>query len=239
MFPGLSKFSSDMSEFRRLLTDSLTLSIIVALPLATGLSIVAEPLVLFALGEKWVSAGPLVEVIALYGLTRIVGANSASAFLALRRPDVLAGIATVMLIARVPLFWWAITEWGVIGLAYAVLGLGVVQVVITLTILKRFSLVSIWDLAKSLWRAFVACALMVGSVELVSYYWLSGLHPGLEVGASVVVGTLSYVVAGYTLWHLSGRPENAEHMVVTFVAEKLADRGPFRRLASRRNQSPD
>lgn len=220
MFPGLSKFTSNMVEFRRLLKDSIVLSLVVGLPLAMGLSLVAAPLVHFVLGEKWIDTIPMIEVIAFYGLTRIVGANYAAAFLALRRPDVLLRVVAAMLLLRVPLFWWAIVEYGVQGLVYALAGIGMLQLAVTFGIFKMFSLISFSKLLFELWRSVLSTAVMAGVLVTLVDPWTSAFHPGLDLLVSVATGIVVYAGAMMLLWRSCARPAGPEQLIVDFIRDR-------------------
>lgn len=220
MFPGLSKFTDNMVEFRRLLKDSVVLSLVIGLPLAMGLSLVAAPLVQFALGDKWLETIPLIEVIAFYGFTRIVGANYAAAFLALRRPDVLLRVAAAMLVLRVPLFWWAIVEHGVHGLAYALAGIGMLQLAVTLAVFKVFSLISFSKVLAELWRSVLSTAAMAIVLVVAVDPWASAFHPGLDLFISVMAGIATYAVATILLWQGCGRPAGPEQLVISLLQRR-------------------
>lgn len=221
MFPGLSKLSGNIEEFKRLLNDSIALSLFVGFPLATGLSLVADPLVNVVYGEKWLSAIPLVEIIAFYGLARIVGANYASAFLALRRPDVLTRVVIGMILIRVPIFWWAIAEYGVHGLAYALAGVGALQLIVTFAVFSYFSLVSFGKLMAELWRPLLSTMAMAGVLMVLVGPWASTFHPALQLLFSITMGVAVYAGALLLLWQVCGRPAGPEQLAIGFLQGRI------------------
>lgn len=228
IFPGLSRLQTDTKEFRRLLCDSMAVATIVAVPVAIGLSLVAEPLTVFVLGEKWREAVPLLELLALASLASIVNANSASAFLAIRRPDVLARLVFLMLFVRIPVLLWAIMSWGALGAAYGILGLSALQICARLVLLSRFSLLSCFELLKNVWRSGVACAVMTAVILAVGETTTPFDHPGVELIVLVLLGSSVYLITVLGLWLAQGRPDGPERIALSLSREgleRLSQRG--------------
>lgn len=222
IFPGLARLTKNLDEFRRLLGDSMAVSFVAALPLAIGLSLVCEPLTVFALGEKWREAVPLLELLALASMVGLVNANSASAFLAIRRPDVLARFVFMMLFVRVPVLLWAITSWGALGAAYAVLALSMLQICIRLVLLSKFSLLNCTTLLVNVWRSGIACAAMTGVI--LSADSLVGRidQSGIELLVLALLGSSVYVAVLLGLWAAQGRPDGPERMILSMTRQGLA-----------------
>ena len=93
LMPGLSKLGNDPVQFRSLYLSTASLVLLVAIPAGVGVTTLAEQITIVALGEKWLAAIPLIEILALYGITRAVFAVSASAFMAFGRVDLLGKLS--------------------------------------------------------------------------------------------------------------------------------------------------
>ncbi|APZ43482.1 oligosaccharide flippase family protein [Acidihalobacter ferrooxydans] len=65
MFSGLSEVRTQADRGASLLIKMMTTMNLVVMPLGVGLSLVAEPAIRLAFGEKWLGAVPLLQVLAL------------------------------------------------------------------------------------------------------------------------------------------------------------------------------
>lgn len=219
MLPGLTRLSEDRGEFRRMLVDSITVSLLVALPIAVGLCLVADPLTRVALGNKWLDAIPLLQLLALASVGSVIYSNSTTAFLAVRRPDILARIVFAVFLVRVPAFYWAISTWGAIGAAYCLLGMSLFQAAVRIVLLSWFSLLSFAELSSKVWRSFVAVSVMTASIIVSQQTFLATVHPISDLLASATIGIISYSAASLTLWQMQSRPAGPEQLAFDTVSE--------------------
>ena len=64
LFPALSRMKHDLPKLRRAYLRVQAITCAIAFPMAAGLIVLAEPIVLLVLGEKWLPAVPLIQGIA-------------------------------------------------------------------------------------------------------------------------------------------------------------------------------
>jgi PST family polysaccharide transporter len=94
---GLVLFPAMAGIARAALADafltSLRYTLIVAAPIAAGLLILAEPLVLIAFGDQWRASIPVMQVLTLYALAGTVDIPAGIAYKSIGRVDVLLKLA--------------------------------------------------------------------------------------------------------------------------------------------------
>lgn len=224
MLPGLATLTGDRLEFRRMLADSITVSLLIALPIAVGLCLVADPLTRVVLGSKWLEAIPLLQLLALASVGAVIYSNSTTAFLAVRRPDILARIVFAVFLIRVPAFFWAISSWGAIGAAYCLLAMSVFQAVIRIGLLSRYSLVDFTDLIGRLWRSVVAVLLMAAAIVAAQETALVSVLPAVDLLVSTAIGSAVYVSVSLGLWGMQGKPSGPEQLALETVKEFVETR---------------
>lgn len=219
MLPGLTRLTDNRPEFRRMLVDSITVSLLVALPIAIGLCLVADPLTRVVLGSKWLEAIPLLQLLALASVGSVIYSNSTTAFLAVRRPDILARIVFAVFVIRVPAFLWAISTWGAMGAAYCLLAMSLFQAVVRLGLLTWFSLVEFSDFFGKVWRSLVSVALMAGAIVAAQETFLAGTHSVVELLASAMIGLVVYPTVSLGLWNMQGRLRGPEQLALETASE--------------------
>jgi len=86
ILPGFSKLSGDRVVLQQSFIDVLALTLLLGIPFAVGIGLTASPAVNLLLGNKWVDAIPLIQILVIYSLASIVGSNIGPLLLALGLP---------------------------------------------------------------------------------------------------------------------------------------------------------
>ncbi|MDW8356224.1 MAG: lipopolysaccharide biosynthesis protein [Bryobacterales bacterium] len=217
VFPGLSCSGGDLGKMRRTFLDWTAVCALLAVPAAVGLAAVAGPLVLVLMGEKWIGAVPVVQVLAfvsvVYGVTAITG----PACLALGEPRVITALMTLRLLALAPLTWWLVAREGVLGAAYAELAAMAVSGSAAVLLVHRRLQITIREFVGRVWRTLLASGVMaVGVCAFLQRLPAptSSLSALVPLIAAVVLGVVTYFAAVGLLWYLSGRPDGAERLLL-------------------------
>lgn len=218
VFPGYSILSRDTDALREGFRQVISLIVLVTLPAALGIAVVAEPLVLTLLGDKWADAVPLIQVLAFCGLVASLQSNLGYVFLAAGRARFVTGWSAALLLLQLPLVMVGALHYGVLGAATGLLASLIVPLPFVLVSLSRLIDLSLRDLHSITWRPLLSTAMMV-SVVLV---WLSSAAPASGIFnsplfllvSSVMLGAVTYAVAIVSSWLLAGRPPGPEAYVV-------------------------
>ncbi len=89
MLPTLSAYQDDLSTIKGLLRRSIKASSFVIFPMMIGLAIVAKPVVVILLTDKWLPSVPFVQIFCLIYLIYPINAANLQATTALGRSDIL------------------------------------------------------------------------------------------------------------------------------------------------------
>jgi O-antigen/teichoic acid export membrane protein len=121
-FPALSKVQDDLERLREGYFRSIHLTTIVAFPMSAGIIAVAPQFVPAVLGNDWAAMVPLMQVLALWGAQRALGANFGPLFKAIGRPDISTKIQALKVAIVAVLIYPAAEQFGVLGVAYVIVG---------------------------------------------------------------------------------------------------------------------
>lgn len=223
LFPAFVAVRDRPDLLREAYRLALAVQVMIAIPAATGLALVAHDAVALLLGERWLVAVPFVQALALvYGLGAITHAGG-YLLLTLGRVALMAkfiwlqigvfacGALTFLADAQpVALAQWrlAVTAAGTAGFLALVL--------------REIPGLRPADLFAAIWRPIVAAGMMAECLVLLRLDdWSLPLALAFQclAGAAVYAGTL------LTLWQLSGRPAGSESYVVGKVLH-LVGQGP-------------
>lgn len=213
LFPSLAqaKRAGDI-EFERLLAFSFSLIAILVFPIGIGLASIAPEFVLLFLGEKWLSAIPLVEILALYGIVSAL-------FLGLEIPlwvsgkvKLSAGIAWCEIFFLGPLLIVLVKYGGVEGVALSRLLASALVLPLAIHLVAKSCVLSVWVFYRSCARPFLA-ALIMGFIArpiIIAF----GLEGGFALLYQIVLSSILYVSMLLILWTVWGRPDGVERRCV-------------------------
>ncbi len=115
---ALSRLQHDPERYRRYYRKSLSMLSLVTMPLVVFLAVYAEPFVRLALGERWIQATPIFQVLAIAALLRPAATTAGGVMLTCGHSRRFFWIGLVSSVALV-LFFIAGIPWGPIGIAWA------------------------------------------------------------------------------------------------------------------------
>ena len=190
-FPALSGSDRERQATADLFSRGLSTLLAVTFPLAFGLAVLAEPLILTVFGEKWRGAIEPMQILAFYALIFSAGFNLGDVYKAKGRPGILTVINIVNLVVAVPILLYASTG----GLAGVALGQVAVASVITgvnWIVAYRASGIGPMVLVRSGFAPLVAAAFASGLCLLVDHYVLQGTAPILRLIAGSLLGGAGY-----------------------------------------------
>ncbi|HUP50650.1 MAG TPA: lipopolysaccharide biosynthesis protein [Thermoanaerobaculia bacterium] len=102
LFPAFSRLQGSIDELRHAYLRALEYVSFVTIPLAAGLFVAAEPIVLVFFGPRWEGAIPLLRWLALYTGIRSIGTHAGDVLKATGRSGLLAGLGVIKAAILVP-----------------------------------------------------------------------------------------------------------------------------------------
>ena len=231
ILPGYAKLSDDVEGLRGTFVDIVAVVFLVSAPLTLGIGIVADPLIKLTLGNQWLGAIPLIQVLCVGDFLQLITAAASPIYIATGRPQYTMVLHGGTALATIPLLMVA-TRWaGVLGAAYATLGVTVISAVLDFVLVNRLLNLSISRLFAGFWRSIISVIVMVAAVAELQALWPISQSPGnlaSMLAAAVALGGVVYSGCGVALWILAGRPRGAERHL--FEAVKMALGGISRTL---------
>jgi O-antigen/teichoic acid export membrane protein len=225
IFPGYAKIATDMEVLRQGFINVISLIVLVATPIGVGIAVTAEPLIEVFLGSKWLDAIPLVQILAIYGVTVAMQTNLAAVYLALGIPKVLTLLSAAHVALLIPLVIWLTGSDGAIGAAWAYLIISTLFIPINYSVMFRRIQLKPMTLIANFWRSLTSSIIMYAVV----YFYLDYTHnPAGGFGndlfrliSSAGIGAAVYIACVLGLWRASRKPGGAEATALDFVLPKI------------------
>jgi len=203
LFPAFAKLQEER-DLRRAFLRSLAVVASLTVPLGCFLTIFADPLVRFILGERWLSIAPALRILAWAGVAITGGKLMSALFLAIGRPDLQLKAALLKVLVLAVSLYPVVTTLGITGVALAVTTSSFVAL--------TYQVLHVTQLVRLRGRQMVK-ALGVGAVGSVPFLAAglavpSTLSPALFLIAGVAIGLYLVILLtalprfgiGFGLW---------------------------------------
>jgi len=124
-FPVFSTIQDDPARLKRGLKKALTFLVLVNFPMMIGLAVIARPLVLVMLTEKWAACIPYLQLLCALGVLFPLHVINLNVLTALGRSDLflrLEIIKKVLVVINIAVTW----RWGISAMIYGMIALSVI-----------------------------------------------------------------------------------------------------------------
>lgn len=166
-----------------------------ALPAATGIALVSEPVILVLFTDKWIDAVPVMTAIAVYTLLRALVYLPGAVYKAIDRQWLLTRLSLAQVIVAVPALWWAAAgPSSLIAVAWTQVAVAAFGVVLNLVVVGRVLEVRARRFAAEL-AAPVACTLWMATLVYLVGQALADQLPIVRLVAMIATGIASYLGA--------------------------------------------
>jgi len=214
VFPSYAKVAGDGPQLRDMFISVISVTAMLAVPAGLGLAVVASLVTPLLLGEKWLGAIPVIEIVAIHGVIHSLQSNVYATYLARGRAELPAKLGLVYVSLLISLIALLAPQFGIIGAAYACLITAAIMAPINLMICSRLLEMPIGRWADNVWRPIFAAAGMYYALRHVKDAMVNQ-SLWVALSACVATGAVIYLATLLFLWLLSGRPEGAERMLLT------------------------
>lgn len=226
LFPSFARMQGDRDRLRHAYQTALGAVGVIALPVAVGFMLLADPFVRLALGPKWLMAVPLIKVIgACYAIqTLVTGARPLAMAEGATRTLFVRDLWGLML--RAPCVTAGLMAWGMTGLIWGRFLSAILDYFTTTTMVRTLIGLSIRDQFLAHRRTLAAVACMAVAVLLADQCLLAmEAAPFTRLALLAPLGALTYLAALHGLWLASGRCAGAEAELLALLRAAMTRRG--------------
>jgi len=232
LFPALSRIADEPHRLRAGYQRAQSIVTAVALPVGVGFALLAHPLVLAAMGAKWLPAVPIIQALSAVFALQTLGSLVQPLGMAKGETKLLFRRDLQMFLIRLPTIISAMMLWGLPGLIYARVFTGLFAAFVNMGVVRRLTGLAVRTQLKANWRSLSSVGAMVAGVMLIQRWFVSDRTdlPFLlmELAIIAISGAVIYIGCSTLLWIAARRPPGPE----TEVAQILA------RLLNRLSKSP-
>lgn len=220
LFPAFAKLQEESTRLRNAYLRAQGILAMVAFPVGIGFALVAAPLVEFALGPQWATAGLVIQVLSSLYAVQAIATPFAPMAMGLGRTRLIFIRDVINLVVRFPILIVGFFTGGLIGLLAARCVTTVFIIAQDLFLARRLTGASYAQQIFSSWRTAAASAAMV---VVVAGLQLNGISAPTvsDITILVAAGGISYLSAIAGLWWLAGRPNGPEREILDMAQSFL------------------
>ncbi|WP_139956346.1 lipopolysaccharide biosynthesis protein [Flavicella sediminum] len=194
-YPLLSKIQDDKEKLVRVFKKVMTVSFFVIAPIMLGLSVVAKPLFLSVLGEKWLEAVPFFQILCVSGVMYPLHFLNINLLKVLGRSDLFLKLEIYKKIVLLVVIAIAF-QYGIYGLLLSSIFSSLVGFFINTyysgKLIDYGSKKQLIDLLPIMLLAILMCGIMYFSMMLLHDY-----HEFIQLVVPAIVGSLFYLFMNY------------------------------------------
>ena len=204
-YPILCQHQDNKEELSLVYTKFITLSCYITFPLMIGISVLAKPIIVVVLTEKWLPAAIMMSILALDGLWSPITKINLSLLQAVGRSDLFLRLEIIKKVVAVIILLITIQFgllWVCIGrFVYSIIAM-LINMYYTVDIIGKSYFQQISD-----WFMILVTALFMGGVILASTHFIQGSL--LQIVVGVIAGVMSYFVLS-KFFHLEEMKKTVE-----------------------------
>jgi len=225
LMPGFSRIADNPEAVQETYYRAFSLLALAAIPAAVGILATANFLVPVVLGERWLDAVPLVQMLAMAGIFQTMQSSSATALIATGHPkSVFTTNALYALVLIIALSAFVPSR-GANGAAISVLAAVLLATPVFVYFLRRYVGIRTRRIISHSWRPACAAGVMAAAVFSFLPAYEAGTPTSRAVAylaASVLLGIAVYAVTLIGLWLAAGRPEGGERILLSQIRTLVA-----------------
>ena len=217
VFPGYVKLADDREQLARAYIRVTSRLLLLVVPAAVGLCVLAEPAVLLLLGEQWRAAIPLVRLLALNAMVGVWLSTAHHVNLAVGMARSTSIVLALHAALSLPLMLWLVPSFGAEGAVCALLVASLCTAPANFVLLGKAISFRMRDAAAMIWRPLVGSLAMSGVLfELLQHLgWPQALPMQLVcVVLLVAIGAVVYAATVMLCWALRRNADSAEAWLV-------------------------
>ena len=225
LFPGFSKITNDKERLKTAYRSAQSFISAIALPTGIGCALIAHPLVLLGMGEKWLSAIVVIQVLSCVFALQTLSSPVQPLAMAKGETKLLFRRDLLGLIIRIPIILVGMYLNGILGIIYARAISGTVTMIINMHLVRYLIGTSVRQQLAANARSFASVLIMAAGVLWLEY--LLGrdgesLVLVIKIAIFSLSGAVIYSASHFILWIIAKKPIGPETELIKMLGKLIA-----------------
>lgn len=220
LFPAFTLIKHDRERFAAQYQKAQATITAIVLPLGIGMALVAEPLVRFAIGEKWLPAVVVIQALASVFALQTIGSLAPAVAMAAGRTKLLFWRNLQAFAIRIPFIVAGMMIAGFQGIVLARVLSGTLGIGLNMKVIREICGLRLTEQLRENLRSILSAAIMAAVVVTVDWTGNWGTDTAellMHLLVLIAVGAIIYPAAMAGLWMLAGKPRGPESELWTLA----------------------
>lgn len=197
MFPALARVQDNLTKLRESLRKTIGMGVLIITPMMVGLAVVAKPLIVLLLTDKWLPAVPYMQFLCIAEISIPVISSNLIAIKAMGKSgsymklEIIRRIMMVVVLISAVIFFDS-----VLAIATSTVVIAILDTIIIMAFMNKLMDYGIAAQLKDIWRPILSSLVMGVVVYLVGMISMPTI---LLLAVQVFVGILAYMGASLVL----------------------------------------
>ena len=191
-YPMFSKINDNDQKLRKTYLKVIGLSIFVMSPIMIFMGVLAKPLILFLLTDKWIAVVPYLQILVIAGLLYPIHSFNLNILKVKGRSDLFLRLEIIKKVITVLAILFAI-NYGIIGLVWSMVGTSIVALVINTYYSGKLINLTLANQLKKIIPS-ILIGVCCGGLVFVTSLWLQESYHVVNLLVSTMIGSVSYIM---------------------------------------------
>ena len=227
LYSAFSAVREDRARLVKIYQNASAAVMTLGLPILVGECLLAEPIVRFIFGARWLGAIPLLRGLSLSAIPSLLAMGAGPLMMSVGDTKFFVKKNAIELVVKIPLVVAGALAFGFTGVIGARIVSEFAAAGYAVAIVRRNFGLSIGRQILNLWRCVVSVAIMTPVVLLAARLLPPGVgvrQAALHLLVAAMLGAITYGAALGILWRASGRPAGLEALVLNGIASRITRR---------------
>ncbi len=196
-FPAYSKLQDNLPKLKEAYLKILQLTTFISFPIAGLIFILAPEFTQIFLGNKWMPMVPAMQMLALSGLLRSIGATIGPALEGIGKPKIITKWQLARFFILAILIYPFITNWGILGASFVVFLSSLISTIGFIIIIIKITKCDIKNLSEKLIFPLISTLILIAIIFVLEKGLI--LNEIFKFVLSIIIGLLTYIGMFYIL----------------------------------------
>ncbi|MDO6487713.1 lipopolysaccharide biosynthesis protein [Colwellia sp. 6_MG-2023] len=213
-YPAYSKAKDNLKELTLLFYSTCSMITILALPAALGLFSVSDFFVPVVLGEKWIGAIEVIQLLSLAAFVTSLSSNNGYIYMAIGKPKITTMISGIRIIILLIMLFGIISFDNISSPALALLCSAIINFFISFSWLKFEIHISFRSMIAILYRPALSSLIMSIMIWVMKSFYIIDVD-FLNLMLLIAIGVITYVSCILFFWWAVGKPKGIEMQILS------------------------
>lgn len=226
LYPAFSRVKDDLGRLRWAYQNAQAFVTAIALPAGVGTALLAHSLVVLAMGEKWLNAVLVIQVLAAVFAFQTLGSLSQPLAMATDNTRLLFKRDVQGFFIRLPTIIVGMLLAGLPGIIYARALTGSLAIILHMQVVKKITNLGYREQLMANKRSILSVIVMAAMVAFIELIWpdngMTSLELTVRIATLAAAGAVVYALTHFLLWIAASRPSGPETEIQRAVSRILS-----------------